>query len=385
MSFLNRINGTATLIIAALLLVACNQKSTQNIAETALPEVAIINVEMEPSTMSVKLPGRLEAYRQAEVRARVAGIVTERLYTEGQDVKKGTPLFLINPELLTAAKNQAEGNLARAEAGYANALDKLRRYKDLATDHSISDRDYQTAISEEMQAKAEILTAKAQLDKAKLDLGYSKVTSPIDGRARRALVTEGALVGQDAPTPLTTVEQINPIYVNFSQPANEVMAMQRAIKSGKIEGVSLKNIKVDLIFSDGSKYRKTGKLFFSDLAVDTNTDTVEMRALFDNPEHELLPGGYVQVHFEQGVNNKTVLIPRDALIRTAGGTSVMVVNQESKVEAVQVVADNLRGNDWIVTNGLKGGERVIITTPAMLAPGTQVKVAAKNAAEPNNQ
>lgn len=385
MSFRNRINGTATFIITALLLVACNQKSNQNIADTELPEVSIINVEMEPSTMSVKLPGRLEAYRQAEVRARVAGIVTERLYTEGQDVKKGTPLFLINPELLTAAKDQAIGNFSRAEASHANALDKLRRYKDLATDHSISDRDYQTAISEEMQAKAETLTAKAQLDKAKLDLGYSKVTSPIDGRARRALVTEGALVGQDAPTPLTTVEQINPIYVNFSQPANEVMAMQRAIKSGKVEGVSLRNIKVDLIFPDGSKYRKSGKLFFSDLAVDTNTDTVAMRALFDNPEHELLPGAYVEVHFEQGVNNNTALIPRDALIRTAGGTSVMVVNQEGKVEAVQVVADNLRGNDWIVTNGLKGGERVIITNPAMLAPGTQVKVTAKNAAKPNNQ
>ncbi len=384
MSFQNHITRATTLMLATLFLGACNQNSNQSTTEAALPEVTVIQVEMEPSVISVALPGRLEAFRQAEVRARVAGVVTERLYTEGQDVKKGTPLFLINPELLTAAKDQALGNLARAEASHANALDKLHRYKDLVTDHSISDRDYKSAIAEEMQAKAETLTARAQLDKAKLDLGYSKVTSPIDGRARRALVTEGALVGQDAPTPLTTVEQINPIYVNFSQPAAEVMAMQRAVKSGKVEGVSLQNIKVDLIFPDGSKYSKTGKLFFSDLAVDTSTDTVAMRALFDNPEHELLPGAYVQVHFEQGVNNNTVRIPRDALIRTAGGASVMVVNQEGKVEAIQVVANNLRGNDWIVTSGLKGGERVIITNPGMLVPGTQVKIAAKNAAESKN-
>ncbi|MCB5186300.1 MexX/AxyX family multidrug efflux RND transporter periplasmic adaptor subunit [Methylobacillus gramineus] len=376
--------GATSFIIASLVLGGCSQNSAPNAAGEEVPEVSVIQTVVTPSVLAVELPGRLEAYRQAEVRARVAGIVTERLYTEGQDVKKGTPLFLINPELLTAAKDQAAGALAKAEASHANALDKLRRYKDLATDHSISDRDYQAAISEEMQAKAEWLTAKAQLDKARLDLGYSKVTSPIDGRARRALVTEGALVGQDAPTPLTTVEQIDPIYVNFSQPAAEVMAMQRAIKSGKVEGVALKNVKVDLVFPDGSKYSKPGKLFFSDLAVDTNTDTVAMRALFDNPERELLPGAYVQVRLEQAVNNHTVRVPRDTLIRTAGGASVMVVNAESKVEAVEVTANSLQGNDWIVTKGLAGGERVITTNPGMLAPGTQVKITAEKAAASNH-
>lgn len=362
----------ALLVPLAFLLGGCSQEEAQQQA-AATPEVNFITTEVTPVANTVVLPGRLEAYRQAEVRARVAGVVTERLYQEGQEVSKGTPLFLINPELLNAARDQAAGELASAEANHANAQDKLERYKDLATDHSISDRDYKAAVSEELQAKAQVLTARAQLDKAKLDLGYSRVTSPINGRARRALVTEGALVGQDAPTPLTTVEQIDPIYVNFSQPASEVMALQRAIKNGAVQGKAKDSMQVRLVFPDGSEYSQSGKLFFSDMAVDSNTDTVAMRALFANPGLELLPGAYVQIRLEQAVNQHTVLVPRDALIRTAGGASVMVINQDNKVEAVEVQADNLQGKQWIVTAGLKGGERVIISNPGMLAPGTPVK------------
>ena len=376
---------TALLLPLAFLLGGCSQEEAPQQA-AATPEVNFITTEVTPVANTVVLPGRLEAYRQAEVRARVAGVVTERLYQEGQEVSKGTPLFLINPELLNAARDQAAGELASAEANHANAQDKLERYKDLATDHSISDRDYKAAVSEELQAKAQVLTARAQLEKAKLDLGYSRVTSTINGRARRALVTEGALVGQDAPTPLTTVEQIDPIYVNFSQPASEVMALQRAIKNGAVQGKAKDSMQVRLVFPDGSEYSQSGKLFFSDMAVDSNTDTVAMRALFANPGHELLPGAYVQIRLEQAVNQHTVLVPRDALIRTASGASVMVINQDNKVEAVEVQADNLQGKQWIVTAGLKGGERVIISNPGMLAPGTPVKpikpqTAGKDAAE----
>lgn len=364
--------GTGSLIAIALLLNGCGKEAPQQEAET-VPEVSVMTTELTSVANTVTLPGRLEAYRQAEVRARVAGIVTERLYKEGQDVKKGTPLFLINPELLNAARDQAAGTLAAAEAQYANAQDKLERYKDLATDQSISDRDYKAAIAEEMQAKAQLLTAKAQLDRAKLDLSYSRVTSPIDGRARRALVTEGALVGQDAPTPLTTVEQLDPIYVNFSQPASEVMALQRAIKEGRMQSVAKDTIQVELVFPDGSVYKNPGKLFFSDMAVDSNTDTVAMRALFANPNYELLPGAYVQIRLEQAVNKNTVLVPRDALVRTSAGSSVMIIGQDSKVEARQVTADAMQGPNWIVTEGLNGGETIILTNPGMLAPGTKVK------------
>lgn len=351
----------------------CNDRQSDTAANEVPPQVDVIITRVVSSPVSIELPGRLEAFRQAEVRARVAGIVTERLYKEGQDVRKGTPLFLINPELLKVARDEASGALAKAEANYHDVADKLKRYKDLVSDHSISERDYQSAVAGEKQAKAELLSARARLEKARLDLGYATVVSPIDGRARRALVTEGALVGQDAPTPLTTIEQIDPIYVNFSQPATEVMAMQRAIKSGKIRGIEQKDIQVHLIFSDGSEYGHTGKLFFSDLAVDTSTDTVAMRALFDNPEYELLPGAYVQVRLEQAIINHAVPVPRDALVRAAGVSSVMIVDTEDTVQRVEVEANTLEGNHWVVTSGLQGGEKVIISNPAMMISGARVR------------
>lgn len=351
----------------------CNDRQSDTAANEVPPQVDVIITQVISSPVSIELPGRLEAFRQAEVRARVAGIVTERLYKEGQDVRKGTPLFLINPELLKVARDEASGTLAKAEANYHDVADKLKRYKDLVSDHSISERDYQSAVAGEKQAKAELLSARARLEKARLDLGYATVVSPIDGRARRALVTEGALVGQDAPTPLTTIEQIDPIYVNFSQPATEVMAMQRAIKSGKIRGIEQKDIQVHLIFSDGSEYGHTGKLFFSDLAVDTSTDTVAMRALFDNPEYELLPGAYVQVRLEQAIINHAVPVPRDALVHAAGVSSVMIVDTEDTVQRVEVEANTLEGNHWVVTSGLQGGEKVIISNPAMMISGARVR------------
>ena len=351
----------------------CDDRQSDTAVNEVPPQVDVIITRVVSSPVSIELPGRLEAFRQAEVRARVAGIVTERLYKEGQDVRKGTPLFLINPELLKVARDEASGTLAKAEANYHDVADKLKRYKDLVSDHSISERDYQSAVAGEKQAKAELLSARARLEKARLDLGYATVVSPIDGRARRALVTEGALVGQDAPTPLTTIEQIDPIYVNFSQPATEVMAMQRAIKSGKIRGIEQKDIQVHLIFSDGSEYGHTGKLFFSDLAVDTSTDTVAMRALFDNPEYELLPGAYVQVRLEQAIINHAVPVPRDALVRAAGVSSVMIVDTEDTVQRVEVEANTLEGNHWVVTSGLQGDEKVIISNSAMMIPGTRVR------------
>lgn len=359
-------------LVGVLAIQGCSKENPQQQGE-AVQVVSTINTVTTAVPTEVILPGRLEAYRQAEVRARVAGIVTERLYKEGQDVKKGTPLFLINPELLNAAKDQASGTLAAAEAQYINAKDKLERYKDLTTDNSISERDYKAAIAEELQAKAQLMTARAQLDKAKLDLSYSHVVSPIDGRARRALVTEGALVGEGSATPLTTVEQLNPIYVNFSQPASQIMALQRAIKDGKLKSIAKDTIQVELVFPDGTHYKQPGKLFFSDMAVDSNTDSVAMRAVFENPSYELLPGAYVQIRMEQAVNQNTVLIPRDALIRTAQGASVMVIDQDSKVKSVEVKAETMQGNQWIVTEGLKGGEKVILSNPGMLVPGTKVE------------
>ncbi|EPE2339786.1 TPA: multidrug efflux RND transporter periplasmic adaptor subunit MexX, partial [Pseudomonas aeruginosa] len=230
------------------------------------------------------------------------------------------------------------------------------------------------------QALAQIASAKAELEQARLRLGYATVTAPIDGRARRALVTEGALVGEDSPTPLTRVEQIDPIYVNFSQPAGEVAAMQRAIREGQVKGVADKDIAVRLVLADGSEYPLAGELLFSDLAVDPGTDTIAMRALFRNPHRELLPGGYVQVRLQRAVNPQAITVPRDALIRTAQSAVVKVVNPQGVVEDVEVRADTLQGRDWIISRGLKGGERVIVENAAQHAAGSSVQAVVRQPA-----
>jgi multidrug efflux system membrane fusion protein len=364
------------------LMSACSSGDQAASSGAAPIEVQAIQVTETPVTMEAEIPGRLEAYRQAEVRARVAGIVTQRVYQEGQEVKKGTPLFLINPELLAAAREDAAGALAQAEANHLNAVDKLERYKDLVSDQSVSQRDYKVAASEELAARAALLSAKARLNRANLDLGYARVTAPIDGIARRALVTEGALVGQDSPTPLTTIDQIDPIYVNFSQPAADVMALQRAMRAGQVQGKKQGQITVRLILPDGSEYARKGKLYFSDLAVNSTTDSVAMRALFDNPDRELFPGAYVQVKLDQAVNPHAILIPRDALIRTAQAAQVMTLDKDDKLVPVEVQTSGMQGREWVVVKGLKPGDRVVTTNVATLAPGTQVKVTPAAAQNP---
>ncbi len=366
--------------LVALFLLGCEEAADAGKTAEAPTEVGVIVARPAPIGITSELPGRLEAYRQAEVRARVAGIVTRRLYEEGQDVRAGTVLFQIDPAPLKAALDISRGALARAEASHAAAADKLKRYADLIKDRAISEREYTEAQTDARQALAQIASAKAELEQARLRLGYATVTAPIDGRARRALVTEGALVGEDSPTPLTRVEQIDPIYVNFSQPAGEVAAMQRAIREGQVKGVADKDIAVRLVLADGSEYPLAGELLFSDLAVDPGTDTIAMRALFRNPHRELLPGSYVQVRLQRAVNPQAITVPRDALIRTAQSAVVKVVNPQGVVEDVEVRADTLQGRDWIISRGLKGGERVIVENAAQHAAGSSVQAVVRQPA-----
>ena len=262
----------------------------------------------------------MEPYREAEVRARVAGIVTSRLYEEGQDVKRGDALFQIDPAPLQAAYDSEAANLARAQASLSAAADKLRRYADLVGDRAISERDHAEAAADERQARAQAL-ARANLQSAKLKLDYARVTSPIDGRAR-ALVTEGALVGEGQATPLTVVQQIDPIYVNFAQPAAEVLRLQKQIRDGQLQGIEPDKLRVRLLLPDGTEYARTGALSFADLAVDPGTDNVTMRALFDNPRRDLLPGMYVRVR----LNRPSTATPtwcRATLLRDASGAHVL--------------------------------------------------------------
>lgn len=360
-----------TFSLSALFIVAACQKAQSPETAATPPEVTVVQVQLADIPAEVELPGRVEAYRIAEVRARVSGIVAKRLYQEGQVVKAGTSLFAINPEQLQASKLEAEAELARTEANLVNANDKLQRYQALVSDQSVSQRDYRAAQAEAQLAKAEVASAQAKLNRAKLDLGYANVTAPIDGVARRALVTEGALVGKDEATHLTTVEQVNPVYVNFAQSSSEVFALRKALRDGQLKGND-GQFKIELLLPDGSVYPNAGKLSFSDVSVNQTTDSVVMRAIFENPQQELMPGAYVRLKLRQATNPNAILIPRDALIRDQFSARVWVVNAKNELESREVHTGSVVAKQWVIEQGLKPGERVVITNAATQTAGTKV-------------
>ncbi|MDP8568326.1 efflux RND transporter periplasmic adaptor subunit [Methylophilus aquaticus] len=363
-----------TLALSALLILqlsACSKPQEATQAAGAAPVVEVVKVEVADIPDEVELPGRVEAYRIAEVRARVSGIVAKRLYQEGQVVKAGTPLFQINPEQLQASKLEAEAELARTEANLVNANDKLQRYQALISDQSVSQRDYHAAQAEAQLAKAEVASAHAKLNRARLDLGYANVTAPIEGVARRALVTEGALVGKDQPTHLTTVEQVSTVYVNFSQSSSEVFALRKALRDGQLKGND-GDFKIKLLLPDGSLYPQAGKLSFSDVSVNQTTDAVVMRAIFENPQQVLMPGAYVRIKIRQATNPNAILIPRDALIRDQFSTRVWVVNAKNELESREVQTGRVIGRQWVIEQGLQAGEQVVVTNVAAQTAGSKV-------------
>lgn len=375
--FMNKKTLSALCLASLLIFPSCKEKEQQaNPHAEGLREVDVITAVAENIPVKTRLPGRLEPYRQAEVRARVTGIVQKRCYEEGQALKEGDALFEIDPAPLQATLDGCEATLARADANLKDCEDKLTRYEALVLKGAVSKREHLLAGFLEAQARAERDSALAARERARLELGYAHVTSPIEGIARRALVTEGAYVTQNESTHLTTVEQINPIYIRFSQPVTELSALRRSVLAGELEGIALEDIKVELIMPDGRIYPQAGKLFFADRSVDPQTDTVEMRAEFPNPEMELLPGTYVRASFDSAIRKNIFRIPRDAVTRTSQGASVFVVNDKNIVEVRPVKTELLESKNWIITDGLKDGDRVITSKQSMLFPGTPVKIAA---------
>lgn len=378
--FRSRSTVLFTLLFLQLGLAACSKQENTADAHAGAPEVEVVQVQFADIPSEVELPGRVEAYRIAEVRARVTGIVAKRLYQEGQTVKAGMTLFSLNPEQLQASRLEAEAELARTEANLVNANDKLQRYQALVSDQSVSQRDYRAAMAEVQLAKAEVASAQAKLNRAKLDVGYANVAAPIDGVARRALVTEGALVGKDEATHMTTVEQINPVYVNFAQSSSEVFTLRKALRDGQLKGSDGK-FKIELILPDGSAYPSPGKLSFSDVSVNQTTDSVVMRAIFENPQQELMPGAYVRLKIRQATNPNAILIPRDALIRDQFSTRVWVVNAKSELESREVQTGSIVDKQWVIEQGLKPGEQVVVTNAATQTGGTKVTPKQVNATD----
>jgi membrane fusion protein (multidrug efflux system) len=329
---------------------------------------------VSPAAVSVtdELPGRVEAYRVAQVRARTPGIVLKRVFEEGSDVKAGQVLFRIDPAQFQATFASAQAAVEKAEANLAQADLKVKRYKPLLAAQAVSQQEYDDAITSQKQAAADLANAKAARQTAGLTLGYATVTAPISGRVGRALVTEGALVGQGEATPMALVQQLDPIYVTVTQSATEVLQMRQALASGKLKAAGKDQAKVTLMLDTGEQYQGTGKLLFSDASVDEGTGTVSLRAEFPNPKRTLLPGMYVRARLEQGVADAAITVPQQAFVRTAEGASVMVVGADNKVVAQPVKAEESVGNQWIVSSGLKGGERIIVEGFQKAKPGAPV-------------
>ena len=352
---------------------ACGQGSAQT-GGMPPPEVAVVTVKPGDVGIVSELPGRTEASRVAQVRARAAGIVLKRLFREGSDVHSGQPLFQIDPATYQAQAASAQASLAQAQANFGQASALAQRYKPLVEANAISKQDYANAVAAEKAAEAQVAAAKATVQVAHINLGYATVTAPINGRIGRALVTEGALVGQGEATPLATIQQIHPMYVNFTQSAGEVLALRKSLAEGKLKRApGLESAQVKIVLEDGSEYPQPGKLLFSDLTVDPTSGQVTLRAEVPNANGLLLPGMYVRVKLEQAQVGNAILLPQQAVTRSGQGDTVMVVDAEGKVAPRPVKVGAQQGNSKVNEGGLKPGEQVVVEGFQKIRPGAPVK------------
>jgi membrane fusion protein (multidrug efflux system) len=329
--------------------------------------------------------GILSPVRIAEVSARVAGIVLRQVYTEGTDVKAGDVLFTIDPAPLKAALHIEEAALTKAKADAVNAALIAKRYKNLAAKNALSSQDLDTALANERTTAASVKAAQANLEKVKLDLGYATVTAPISGRAGRALVSEGALVGKNTATHMTTVEQIDPIFLNFSIPVTALQKLQQPTSQDKKNGAVQNGDKVEIIMPDNKVYPLPGIVDFSDQSVDPQTGTVALRADVPNPDHKLLPGMFVKIRFIAGHIDSAFLLPQATVQRDKAGAYVLVVDASGKVEQRRVETHGMTRTDWIVSGNLASGDQVIVDGLQKARPGGMVKaapVATKKGAAP---
>lgn len=354
----------------ALLLAACGPQSGAPAAAGppggGMPpaEVGVVTVTPQAIGLMTELPGRLEASRVAQVRARAAGILLKRQFKEGGDVKAGQLLFQIDAAPYRATYASAQASLARAQANLTQASAQAERYKPLLEANAVSTQDYVNAVAAQKTAEADVAAGKAAVTTAQINLGYASVVSPIAGRIGRALVTEGALVGQGEATQLAVVQQINPMYVNFTQSTTEVLNLRKAIDSGKFKRVDSSKgsdgASVRVVLEDGSEYDQPGRLLFSDLTVDATSGQITLRAEMPNPKGLLLPGMYVRVRLEQAQASDGVALPQQAVTRGPTGDSVLVVGADGKVSPRPVKIGSAQGGQWVVLDGLKAGEQVMV-------------------------
>jgi membrane fusion protein, multidrug efflux system len=376
-------------LLFTVLAAGCGQEGNSNAqppggagAAPPPPEVGVITVTPREVGLFDELPGRLEASRVAQVRARAAGIVQQRLFREGTDVRAGQPLFRIDPAPYQAQVASAQATVARAQANLGQAKALADRYKPLVEANAISKQDYANAVVAQKSAEAEVAAGKAAVQTAEINLNYASVAAPISGRIGRALVTEGALVGQGEATPLAVIQQINPMYINFTQPASEALKLRRAFEQGQLKRAGSSGALVHVLLEDGSEYPQSGRLLFSDLTVDPTSGQLTLRAEVPNPKGDLLPGLYVRVRLEQAKAGNAVLLPQQAVTRSNQGDSVMVVAADGKVGPRPVKVGSAQGTDWVILDGLKAGELVVVDGFQKIRPGAPVKPVPWKAANP---
>lgn len=361
-------------LLAAAALTACGQSHEAAYAPPT-PVVETVTVQPRPLALSTELPGRIEAARIAEVRARVAGIVLSRNFEEGADVKAGQVLFRIDPAPFQAALSRAQAGLARAEASLADAQMVVKRYTPLVAIDAVSQQEFDAAQTTLKSAQAERQSAQAEVETARLNLSYATVTAPISGRIGRAQVTEGALVGQNEATPLATIQQIDTVYADFRQPVTEAQQLRATATAGHKAGDTSHRITLKV---EGTGQEREGRLLFSDISVDPGTGQVLLRGKFPNTDGMLLPGMYVRVSTAQGADPQAILVPQRAVQRSTDGSAhVMVVDADDVVQARPVHTGAMYGAQWRITEGLQAGDRVVIGGNA--APGAKVRVTEKDA------
>ena len=369
-----------SVVALAVVLAACGKSAPPQAAAPGggmpAPEVGVITVAPGDVGLVTELPGRLEASRVAQVRARAAGILQERMFREGSDVKAGQALFRIDASPYAAALQSAQASLARSQANLTQATALAERYAPLVKENAISQQEFASAVAAQKQAEADVAGGKAAVQTANINLGYARVTAPISGRIGRALVTEGALVGQGEATQLAVIQQINPMYVNFTQSAAEVYQLRKAMDSGQLKGAGAQAAAVQVVMEDGSVYEQPGRLLFSDLTVDSATGQVTLRAEVPNPKGTLLPGLYVRVRLEQAKASNAITLPQQAVTRSAQGDTVSVVGADGKIETRKVKVGGQQNGKWVILDGVKTGEQIMVDgfqKLQMLPPGTPVK------------
>ena len=355
-----RLAALSCLALVALVLVGCNRQQQQT-PQVPPAEVATLAVKPQSVTLRIDLPGHTAPFRIAEIRPQVNGLILKRLFEEGSDVKQGQELYQIDPAPFQAALDNATAALRRAEANLPALQSRANRYKQAFAEKAVSNQDLDDAMAALRQGEADVNYYKAMVESARINLNYARVASPINGRIGASSVTDGATVTAYQPTPLATIQQLDPIYVDVPQSATDVLQLQRRLQEGQISREQTNVNRVELVLPDGSRYAHRGTMQFRDVSVDPTTGSVILRMVFPNPDNVLLPGMFVRAVIVEGVNSNAILVPQQAVSRDPKGNPVaLVVHDDGKVAQRRLTLDRAVGNNWLVSSGLKNGDRIIV-------------------------